>query len=174
MITDSDANNEPDLDFGDLDETYENTKAPAGSADSIPDGSYDMVIVNAYATKSEKSGNRLFKWRVKVLGPRLAGTALWRNSTIEAERIKWLKKDMQSLGIDLPKLSLLTNKEWVAENIIGLKVSTNVKNKDGYCNIYFNRADGKVSFEADNSVDESGGFITPTTAYNPADDDVPF
>lgn len=168
--------NEEELDFGDLDETYENVEAPSGgSADSIPDGNYTMTIVSCYPSRAKESGNRCFKWKMKVEGPRLAGTYLWRNSTLEADRIKWFKKDMLTLGVALKSLNDITKEDWRDENLLGLQVEVTVRNKDGYCNIYFNKAGKKVAVDAaDNAPDPSGGFSSGTTARRLDDDDVPF
>lgn len=177
-MTQQDDDKPAQIDFGDLDESYQKAEAPS-FADSIPDGDYEMVIVNAFPALGKESGNRIFKWKVKVIGPRNAGVTLWRNSTLEPDRIKWFKKDMAAIGIELTTLKVLNDVDWIDEHVKGVKVKANVRNKDGYCNIYFQKKLGKVTLtEADradgagsgSSSDDAGGF-TSSGGYS---EDAPF
>lgn len=51
-------NYEP-IDFGDIDDEFDNTEAQQGSgSDSVPDGEYEMVITGGFASRAQSGGGR--------------------------------------------------------------------------------------------------------------------
>lgn len=166
----SDENENDVVDFGDLDTDFNEAKAPEGGA-PVPNGNYQAVISKAYAGKSQQSDNRLFKWCLKIQGPKCKGRTVWKNATMEADRIQWFKKDVIAMGVApaVKSLNDFANEDWVNENLIGLVMDITVRHKGEFTNVYFNKCVGKVEIE-----DEDGGADEAIDGSDFDDGEIPF
>lgn len=104
--------------------------------ESVADGKYQVKIDSLELTRSEMAGKLMLKWTLKILGPKLQGTPLWRYSLISTkENVKWLKKDLHTCGMKIDKISDLPEK---LDTIIGVGLNITKRTKNGYENIYIN------------------------------------
>ena len=133
----------PMPDLTKYDDDFKAAEAPASSSDAIPDGKQEVTVATAQISES-KAGNPMVKWNLVINGEKYDGRHLFRNNVIGSkEQIAWLKKDLQTAGVKIEKLSDL-NKMADADGYIGalanVRLRVTVKNKaDGNQNVYIDR-----------------------------------
>src|SRR4030042_1695580 len=95
-----------DLDLAQFDDDFAEAPVEERGFEDIPDGKYQVNVEKVELTRAQSSGNPMLKWTLKILGPRLAGRLLWRNSVMASkENLKWLKTDLHTCGLDIEKVS---------------------------------------------------------------------
>jgi hypothetical protein len=118
--------------------------------DSVPDGKYQVVVDRVEMTKSQTSGNTMLKWKLKILGPKHEGAALWRNNVIASEgNAQWLKGDLHVCGLELEKLSDLPAN---LKRLLNVRLEVTKKTRGENENIYINRR--LVSDAESDGIDE--------------------
>jgi hypothetical protein len=101
---------EPDLSA--FDDDFE--KAEASDNDDPPDGKYVVNVDNFEITRTkggeDKDGKKkpsqpMLKWTCRILGPNCSGRLLWINRVVNEKTLPFLKKDLQTCGMPIKKLS---------------------------------------------------------------------
>jgi len=139
-------------DLADLDKAYDAAEVSYG--DTLPDGDYIATCVRSYIepTPWDEAGRQwASEWEAEYTDgeetKRTGKTMKWQ--VIEAERLGYLKKDMQTLGYS-GKLSEL---EQTAPTFVGSLVEITIKRKQGdtktFVNVYLNRLVGKTDYVPD-------------------------
>ena len=137
MTQDYDTTGMSDLDLAQFDDDFAEAPVEEREFEDIPDGKYQVNVEKVELTRAQSSGNPMLKWTLKILGPRLAGRLLWRNSVMASkENLKWLKTDLHTCGLDLEKLSDLPAN---LEKLIGVKLEVTKRTRGENENVYFNR-----------------------------------
>lgn len=172
------------MDFGNLDDAYQETKVPENKGYTLlPTGTYKMTIVGCKPDYKEEWNARFIEWTLVVDGPRHKGKKRRKRSVIEADKLKWLKKDLLALDLELKggSLNAFNDEEWVNENIVGLQVevycSHGTSKKDAtkkFERLYFNKRVGRRDItEDDHMEDDETSEIEGSGGYS-EDDDRPF
>ena len=121
--------------------------------DPIPDGKY-QVLVEAVELTSSKAGDPMLKWTFKIVSGDLKGRKLWKYNMINSEKLKWLKQDLWTAGLELTKVSELPeNLEKLLDKMLEIQKKT-IKSKknpnEEFENIYINsRVDMEKKAEND-------------------------
>lgn len=137
MTQDYDTTGISDLDLAQFDDDFAEASVEEREFDEIPDGKYQVNVEKVELTRAQSSGNPMLKWTLKILGPRLAGRLLWRNSVMASkENLKWLKTDLHTCGLEIEKLSDLPER---LGDLLDVKLEVTKRTKGENENIYFNR-----------------------------------
>lgn len=82
-------------------------QAPAArtSTQDVPDGFYDARVEEATLKRTQKTGNPMLMWRLRILGPSCQGRCVTKMRVITQKTLPYLKEDLQRLGLDLTRLS---------------------------------------------------------------------
>lgn len=118
--------------------------------DALPDGDYDLEIVEAVADRTAKTGQPIYRLALKVLGGPLAGTVIERGSVLSTqENINRLLGDFQSLGLDsdrwgsshgrpLPDELAKAGPKLVGVRFRGKKTHSDATDRNGLPKVYHN------------------------------------
>ena len=137
MTQDYDTTDMTDLDLAQFDDDFAEAPVEEREFEDIPDGKYQVNVEKVELTRAQSSGNPMLKWTLKILGPRLAGRLLWRNSVMASkENLKWLKTDLHTCGLEIEKLSDLPAR---LGDLLDVKLEVTKRTKGESENIYFNR-----------------------------------
>lgn len=137
MTQDYDTTGMSDLDLAQFDDDFAEAPVEEREFEDIPDGKYQVNVEKVELTRAQSSGNPMLKWTLKILGPRLAGRLLWRNSVMASkENLKWLKNDLHTCGLEVEKLSDLPAR---LGDLLDVKLEVTKRTKGENENIYFNR-----------------------------------
>lgn len=137
MTQDYDTTGMSELDLAQFDDDFAEAPVEEREFDEIPDGKYQVNVEKVELTRAQSSGNPMLKWTLKILGPRLAGRLLWRNSVMASkENLKWLKTDLHTCGLEIEKLSDLPAR---LGDLLDVKLEVTKRTKGENENIYFNR-----------------------------------
>lgn len=126
----------PAVDLATFDADF--TAAPEESSeDSVPDGKYQARVEGLEIVRAKSSGNPMLKWKLRIVGPHHIGRMLWRNSVLSIpENMKWVKKDLLTVGLRLEKFSDLP--QHLGE-VVGVIVEVTKSTKNERENIFFNK-----------------------------------
>lgn len=124
------------IDLSYLDEEYEETEVPEQEFSPIPDGRYQVIVDKVELATAQSSGNPMLKWTLRVLGPTYRDRLLWKNSVLLSGLLQYVKKDLQTCGIHIQKISDLPGQ---LEKLLDLKLEITKKSRDGNENLYFNK-----------------------------------
>ena len=157
-----------DIDLSEYDELWNATEAAEGQGDydEVPDGVYDASIHALAIVPSKKTGKPQVKWEFIIEAPSHVNSHVWKYSQIQSDKLKYLKKDLKTLGIKINKLSELKEKfESMLDLVVELRIKTS-KFDDGteFRGIYINKNLTKQKEDVFNNDNIS--------AYD--DDDMPF
>jgi hypothetical protein len=145
-------NENDDLDLAQFDDDFESAAVEEKEFDEIPDGKYQVKVDRVELTRSESSGNPMLKWALKILGPTNKGRLLWRNNVIASkDNVKWLKQDLYTCGLQIEKLSDLSDK---LESLLDIGLEVTKRTKNEFENIYFNR---RIVLSDEDATNSSGG-----------------
>jgi hypothetical protein len=129
----------------------------------VPDGKYQVNVEKVEITTAKNTGNPMLKWTLRILAPRFNGRLLWRNNVMATkENIKWLKNDLHTCGLDLPRLSDLSSN---LDRLLDVKLEITKRTRGDSENIFFNR---QIVFD-----DQASDFAA-TGHYDARKDDIPF
>ena len=110
--------------------------------DRVPDGKYQIKVEKAALAKSREKGTPMIRWQFGVISGAHAGRKIFKNSIITHESMRFVKGDLEKLGLKLGRLSEL---EKHLPGLIGqaaeVSVVTKAKAEGGqeYLNVYVNR-----------------------------------
>lgn len=134
------------MDLSHLDETWKNTEVTDDNRSEIPDGKY-LCRVEEVELKESKAGKPMLAQRLLILDGKYKGRKLFRNSMlVTEENVKYLKKDLITLGIELERLSDLPNH---LNSLLDIEVQVTVKTKGEYQNVWI---DKRLGVEDDEDV----------------------
>ena len=119
-----------------LDDAFANA-VPPPDAGSLVDGKYQFRIEEMSIAQSTQSNTLLLKWKLKVVGPHSIGTIAWRNNVLEEKNMPYIKKDLAKVGLHPQPFSTIATEK---DKVVGLHIQGTVKNKDGFMNIYIDKA----------------------------------
>jgi hypothetical protein len=133
-----------DFDLTQFDDDYANAEIKESEFDDVPDGKYIVNIDRVELTKSKK-GNDMLKWSLCIQSGQYEGRLLWKyNMIATAENVAWLKRDLQSCGLILEKLSDLPAN---LVKLLDVKMELSKKQKGEFSNLYFGKIAGHTGFE---------------------------
>ena len=122
------------IDLTPYDDEYTHSEEP--DFEPIPDGTYQVEVHRVELTKSKTSGHPMLKWTLRILAPRHQGRLLWHNTVIvSGKNIWWIKKDLQTCGLVLARLSELPRR---LDELLDIKLEVTKRTKGDYENVYFN------------------------------------
>jgi len=128
------------VDLAAFDQDY--ASAEVEDFDRVPDGKYQTKVEKACLAKSREKGIPMIKWQLGVISGAHAGRKIFKNSVITKDSLRFVKGDLEKLGVKLDRFSDLEKR---LPSVIGKTIEASVvtKAKDGgpeYTNIYFNRS----------------------------------
>jgi len=121
------------VDLTAFDEEYE--QAEAADFDEVPDGKYQVRIESVRMAESQK-GDPMIKWDLIVISGQFEGRHIFKNSVITQASLPFVKGDLKTLGLQLPKFSELPNH---LEELLDKRLQVTKKTKDEFTNVYFNK-----------------------------------
>lgn len=116
------------------------TEAPADAAPMVslvPDGRYEVVVAEASLTKSQRSGNPMIRWVLRITGSTFRDRILRKHSAITENTLRFVRKELEICGLHLERFEDLKRRVHELEGV-ELEVVKATKGED--TNIYFNRA----------------------------------
>lgn len=137
--------------------TLYKTETPSDAAPivhSVPDGRYEVVVAEATLTKSQRSGNPMIRFVLRITGSTFRDRILRKHSAITENTIRFLRKELETCGLRLEQFADLKSRLHEIEGV-ELEIVKVTKGEDS--NIYFNRA-----------------ITSQSQADGVAEDDVPF
>ena len=124
------------IDLSYLDEEFEETEVPEQDFSPIPDGKYQVQVERVEIATAQSSGNPMLKWTLRVLGPAYRDRLLWKNSVLLSGLLQYVKKDLQTCGIHLQRISDLPDH---LESLLDVRLEIVKKTKNESESIYFNK-----------------------------------
>ena len=121
----------PDLSA--FDDEYD-TVDPADT-DEVPDGKYQVRVQAVKLDRSQK-GDPMLKWDLVVLSGQHANRHIFKNAVITQASLPFVKGDLKTLGLELPKLSELPNH---LDRLLDHALEITKRTKGEYTNVYFNK-----------------------------------
>lgn len=120
-------------DLSGFDDEYD--AVPPADNDEVPDGKYQARV---HAVKLDRSqmGDPMLKWDLLVLSGPHAGRHIFKNAVITQASLPFVKGDLKTLGLDLPKLSELPHH---LDQLLDLALELTKRTKGEYTNVYFNK-----------------------------------
>lgn len=138
------------VDLSGFDNEFEAVK-PA-SSDAVPDHEY-TVRVNKALLGYSKNGTPMLKWDLVIVEGEYAGRHLFKNSVITTDSLPYLKRELQTVGLEQFRLSdLNTRLADVVGVVLNVAKKTNDKTKN--TNVYFNSLVDASAAERASSGDE--------------------
>jgi len=122
------------VDLSHLDEEYARAEVP--ETEEVPDGRYQVSIERVKLTQAQSTGNPMLRWVLRILGPSHRDRLLWKNSVMTANTLEYLKKDLQTCGLSLQRLSDLPNH---LGDLLDLKLEVVKKTRGDSVNMYINK-----------------------------------
>lgn len=120
-------------DLSAFDDEYDEVDAP--SFDEIPDGKYQVRVQRVELDESQ-AGDPMLKWDLVVVSGASAGRHVFKNSVITQKSLPFVKGDLQTLGVVLPRFSELPNH---LDDLLDQTLEITKRTKGEYANVYFNR-----------------------------------
>lgn len=120
--------------------TLYRTEVPSDAApipNTIPDGRYEVVIAEASLTKSQRSGNPMIRYVLRITGSTFRDRIFRKHSAITENTIRFVRKELEICGLQLERFADLKSRVHELEGV-ELEVVRVTKGED--TNIYFNRA----------------------------------
>lgn len=125
-------------------------KAESGGT-QLPDGLMTFKIEEASVNKSQASGRLQLAIKLKVMIGEHAGKVVWNYQGLDSPTsMNWFKRNMVKLEV-APPSNLAELPAWCGPALVGITYQAQVKNKDGFCNIYPQRR-----IEVDESASAGG------------------
>lgn len=110
-------------------------KAEGKDGVKLDDGKYEVLVSDASVFESQ-AGRAFFKMELTVCGGPCDTMSVDKLYVLDdPKKLSFLKKDLETMGIFLSKLSELPGK---VEDIKGLKLNLTAKENKGYKNYYIN------------------------------------
>ncbi len=123
----------PASDLSAFDDDYDDAEAPAYG--NLPDGKYQVRVDRVELGKSQ-AGDPMLKWDFIVLSGEHAGRHLFKNAVITHKSLPFVKGDLQTLGVALPKFSDLPHH---LDGLLDQTLEVTQRTRGEYTNLYINR-----------------------------------
>ncbi|MCC5829275.1 MAG: DUF669 domain-containing protein [Phycisphaeraceae bacterium] len=120
-------------DLSAFDDEYEDAQVP--SRDEVPDGKY-QVRVHRVELSTSQAGDPMLKWDLVVISGQHAGRHIFKNAVITHKSLPFVKGDLHTLGVQLPRFSELPNH---LDALLDQTLEVTKRTKGEYTNVYFNR-----------------------------------
>lgn len=140
--------------FNSLYKTQSMPEAAPAAFHSVPDGRYEVVVAEACLTKSQRSGNPMIRYVLRITGSTYRDRILRKHSAITENTIRFVRKELEVCGLKLDRFDELKTR---ANELEGLELEVVKVTKGEDSNIYFNRL-----------------ITVQSQADGVADDDLPF
>ena len=146
---------EDEIDLSRFNRLYR-TEPPAdsGSAYPIPDGRYEVVVAEAALTRSQRSGNPMIRWVLRITGSTYRDRILRKHRAITENTLPFVRKELETCGLQLRNFEDLKKRVGEMEGV-ELEIVKVTKGED--TNIYFNRTLGAKG-QADGVADDDLPF----------------
>jgi hypothetical protein len=130
---------EDDIDLSRFNTLYRTESSPDAvpMSNLIPDGRYEVVVAEASLTKSQRSGNPMIRYVLRITGSTFRDRILRKHSAITENTIRFVRKELEICGLRLDKFDDLKARTRELEGV-EIEVVKVTKGEDS--NIYFNRA----------------------------------
>ena len=124
------------VDLTHLDAEFDSTEVKDVEFDPIPDGRYQTSVERAEIVNAKSTGNPMLKWTLRILGPTFKDRLLWKNSVLISGFMEYVKRDLQTCGLQLTKISELGNH---LNELLDVRLEIVKKTKNGSENIFINK-----------------------------------
>lgn len=121
----------PDLSA--FDEEYDTVES--ADNDEVPDGKY-QVRVHAVRLDHSQKGDPMLKWDLIVLSGQFAHRHIFKNAVITQASLPYVKGDLKTLGLQLPRFSELPNH---LDQLLDHTLEVTKRTRGEYTNVYFNK-----------------------------------
>ena len=129
------------IDLSHLDAEYQETEVPDQEFTPIPDGKYQVTVDRVEIVNAQSTGNPMLKWTFRILGPTFQDRLLWKNSVLISGLMEYVKRDLQTCGIQITKISELSEH---LNELLDLRLEIAKKTKNESENIYINKCISEV------------------------------
>ena len=102
---------------------------------NIPNGNYQGIIQEAKIIQS-KDNIYYLKFVIKILAPTNENSIVSKLYSLSDEKLKYLKKDLETLGVALESL---TNLPSILESLLNKKIEISLTSKGDYQNCFINK-----------------------------------
>lgn len=154
-----------EIDLSEFDEEF-GTVASEPIEDSfspVPDGEY-VVKIDEIRPHIAKTGTKLLKWKLRIVGPTYAGRVLFRNNVFgKSQFLGWMRQDIGKAGFVMKSIAELPV---AVDAITGTFVEVKVKNKPS--------KNGHENQEVYIIRPIPAEEVQEADSYGPADDEIPF
>jgi hypothetical protein len=121
------------LDLSAFDDDFATAEAP--SLDEVPDGKYQARIDAVRLDRSHK-GDPMIKWDLIVISGALTGRHIFKNAVVTPASLPFVKGDLTTLGLELPKFSDLSHR---LDELLDITLEVTKRTRGDYSNVYFNK-----------------------------------
>ena len=136
------------VDLTHLDAEFDSAEIKDTDFEPIPDGKYQVGIERAEIVNAKTTGNPMLKWTLRILSHPFKDRLLWKNSVLISGLMEYVKRDLQTCGLQLTKISELGNH---LNELLDVRLEIVKKTKNGSENIFINK---RLS-GAENSYEEA-------------------
>ena len=143
-------------DLSAFDDEYDEAEVP--TYEEVPDGKY-QVRVHRVELGTSQAGDPMLKWDLVVISGGSGGHAgrhVFKNAVITHKSLPFVKGDLHTLGVQLPRFSELPHH---LEALLDQTLEITKRTRGEYTNVYFNRRlEGLPSDGGDPLSDEPAPF----------------
>ena len=140
-------------DLSAFDDEYDEAEVP--TYEEVPDGKYQVRVHRAELGNSQ-AGDPMLKWDLIVISGQHAGRHVFKNAVITHKSLPFVKGDLHTLGVQLPRFSELPHH---LEALLDQTLEITKRTRGEYTNVYFNRRlEGLPSDSGDPLSDEPAPF----------------
>ena len=136
MQYDTDQHNDENVDLASFDGGFDETKAPSGGFEKLPDGMYQVNVDRVELAKTKSTNRPMIKWQLRILAPTHSGRMLWKNSVVTENALKWIKKDLITAGLILKKFSDLPSR---LNELVNIQLEVKKTSSGNDDNVYLNK-----------------------------------
>lgn len=128
------------IDLARFDEAFQRARSVEGEdgQEAVPDGSYDTLVDEVRLTKTQRTGNPMVIWKLRILSGDYQGRTLNKMRVITEKTLHFLKEDLECCGVHLERLSDLSLH---LDEMFGLKINVVKKTKGQWTDIYLVKAE---------------------------------
>ena len=103
---------EDEIDLSRFNTLYK-TEAPSDAAPvlhTVPDGRYEVVVAEATLTKSQRSGNPMIRYVLRITGATFRDRIIRKHSAITENTIRFVRKELEVCGMQLARFEDLKSR----------------------------------------------------------------
>jgi hypothetical protein len=116
--------------------------AEVNTYEELPDGRYQVRIERVELKESKNQKLPMLEWEFVVVDGKYEGRHEWKYNLIVPDRLKWLKQDLFSAGLELEELHKLEEElPTLLDRVLDIEIATNKSEKTGknYRNVYIRK-----------------------------------